>query len=200
MTANDFTVNRPLAGRAKNLLDDLLTLDTKIPEEIERGVRESYLEASRVVGLAERLKVRPPRIRSPRWVYVEWRQVQSVQIDSYDNEDAIRIFNEQYGDALRSGEVPYGLRRSHWANMPVGVSTRNTIVSEPTATRPRLDHDLRFHVERRGEPVALNQATTVTPVNADLPMPEHTEAAPVQPPRQSRRLRFELEEPNGDVF
>ena len=184
MTTPEFTVDRTLAGAAKNLLDDLLTLDAKIPEEIERGVRESYLEPGRVTGLAERLKVRPPRIRSQRWVYVEWRQVQSVRVDSYDDEDAVRIFSEQYGDALRSGEVPYGLRRSHWADMP-GGRTRNTIVSEPTATRPRLDHDLRFHVDRRGGPVALSQATVTT---TQAPAPAE---APVPAPRRPH-LRFEL--------
>lgn len=184
----DFTVNRPLAGGTKNLLDDLLTLDAKIPQEIERGVRESYLESSKVKGLAEKLKVKPPRIRTRRWVYVEYRQIHSVQIDSYDDEDAIGQFNEAYGSAVRNGEVPYGLRRSYWANMPSGAQ-RNTILSEPTTTRPELTHDLRFYVQRDGDPVSLVPSA---PEPDSVPVPD---SGPVLP----QRVRMERRSPVFDI-
>lgn len=160
----DFTITRPLAGGAKNILDDLMALDAKIPQELERGVRENYLEPSKIASVAEKLNVPPPRIRTRRWVYVEHRQIQSVQVEAYDDEDALRIVRDSYGNDLRHGSIPYGFRQSYWADRPDRRSS--TIVSEPTTTRPNLAHNLRFHVERGDEPRHLAEpATEATPAS-----------------------------------
>lgn len=148
----EFTINRELAGAAKNLLDDLMTLDTKIPQELERGVRESYLEVDKVTGLAERLGVEAPRIRTRRWVYVEQRVVQSYAVEAYDDDDAKRIFLENFEQEIRRGNIPYGVRQSHWADR---VDRNSIMISEPTTQRPTMNHNLRFYVERRGEPRPL---------------------------------------------
>lgn len=142
---SEFTVNRPLAAGAKNLLDDLKVLDTKVTEELARGINEHYLEKSYVPGLAKRMGVEEPRVRTNRWVYVEWRQIQSVQVSAYDNDDAVQQVMDQYGTQLSRGELPYGFRQSYWADRE---SRNSVMVSEPTATRPNMDHNLRFYVER----------------------------------------------------
>lgn len=150
-TLSDFTANRSVEGRVKNLLDDLAALDAKIADELVRGVRENYLEQDRVAGLAKRLKVPAPRFRTLRWVYVEHRQIQSVQVEAYDDEDALRIFEENYGAYIRAGEIPSRFRRSHWRDR----IRSSVMVSVPTTDRPRMDHNLPFYVDRREEPRPL---------------------------------------------
>lgn len=187
-TMSDFTVDRPVGGRVKNLLDDLAALDAKIPAELERGVRENYLEQGKVAGLAEKLGVDAPRFRTRRWVYIEHRQIQSVAVDAYDDEDALRIFREQYESEIRSGAVPYGFRRSHWRDRTRG----GVMISVPTTDRPRTDHNLPFYVDRREEPRPLRsepeQAEVTVPEQRKQPMdPEAFGGTPA--PRQ---LVFEL--------
>lgn len=142
---SEFNVDKPLAAGAKNLLDDLRVLDTKVTEELGRGVRERYLERSYIPGLAKRMDVEEPKVRTPRWVYVEWRQIQSVQVSAYDDDDAVQQVRDTFGDQLSRGELPYGFRQSHWADRE---SRSSVMVSEPTAQRPHMNHDLRFFVER----------------------------------------------------
>lgn len=174
MTADNFTATRPLAGAAKNLLDDLAVLDRKIPEELERGVREGYLEAGKVTGLATKLRVPEPRIRTERWVYVEWRQVQSVRVSAYDDADAVAQVKEAYGSELSRGAIPYGFRRSRWEDRE---SRNDVMISEPTATRPTMDHNLRFYVEPGGEPRSIRRDAEGDKA-----------AAPVEPQGQSVTL------------
>lgn len=142
---SEFTVNRPLAAGAKNILDDLKVLDAKVTDELARGINEHYLEKSYVPDLAKRMGVEVPRVRTPRWVYVEWRQIQSTQVSAYDDDDAVQQVMESYGAQLSRGELPYGFRQSRWEDRE---SRNSVMVSEPTATRPNMDHDLRFFVER----------------------------------------------------
>lgn len=155
-TTSDFTANRPVEGRVKNLLDDLAALDAGIPKELERGVRENYLEQDKVAGLAEKLRVNAPRFRSMHWVYVEQRVIQSVQVSAYDSEDALRVFRQEHEADIRQGQIPYGFRQSHWADRP---SRRNVMFSAPTTTRPNMNHNLPFYVERREEPRPLRPET-----------------------------------------
>lgn len=169
--------NRPLAGGAKNYLDDIRALNAKVPEEMERGVREGYLETDRIAGLAERLGVRLPRIKTRRYVYVETRQIQSYAVDAYDEADALQQAEAALGVSLRRGEPLYGLRRSRWA----GDENRSLMYSELTTTRPPMDHNLRFHLNRRDEPVALRSETgTVIHENAEaVTRPSQTEGLPM---------------------
>lgn len=173
----DIKWDRPLAGGAKNLLDDIRALNEKIPTEMERGVREGYLETDRIAGLAERLGVRPPRIKTRRYVYVETRQIQSYAVDAYDDADAMAQAESAIGTSLRRGEALYGMRRSHWA----GNENRSLVCSEMTTTRPAMNHNLRFYLNRRDEPVALHpgtatseavEAATQSAQSEGLPMPD----------------------------
>jgi hypothetical protein len=173
---SEFTVNRPLAAGAKNLLDDLKLLDAKVTEELERGIREHYLEKSYVPGLAERMGVEAPRVRTPRWVYVEWRQIQSVQVSAYDDADAVQQVKDTYGAQLSRGELPYGFRQSRWEDRE---SRNSVMVSEPTATRPYMNHNLRFYMERGNLTPQSIQPDPEQGVQLDIPLPEMTMNPPV---------------------
>lgn len=184
MSPSDFT-NRPLAGQAKNLLDDLAELDRKIPAELERGVREGYLETAKLKGLAEKLGVEAPRVRTLRWVYVEVRNLHSVQVNAYDDADAVQQVKEAHEGRLARGEVPYGFRQSYWA----GSNRRGGIMSEPTTTRPSMDHELRFYTDRNSQ--------VPTPLRSQS-QPQENDAALTQPegmPPGAARLVMDLTEP-----
>lgn len=169
--------SRPLAGGAKNYLDDIRALNVKVPEEMERGVREGYLETERIAGLAERLGVRAPRIKTRRYVYVEQRQIHSYAVDAYDDADALQQAEAAIGASIRRGESPYGLRRSHWADR----ENRSVMYSELTATRPSMDHNLRFHLDRNAEPVALRPevGTAIHEAVEQVTRPSQTEGQPM---------------------
>lgn len=175
----DITVNRPLAGSARNYLDDIRALNQKIPQELERGVKDGYLEADRINGLAEKLGVPAPRIKTRRFVYFESRQIHSYAVDAYDEADAIEQATRVISGDISGGNVPYGVRRSHWTDVP-----QERIVSELTATRPEWNHELRFYgrdrrlMDRPGtviheavEAVTQEQAPTME-LMADRPLRE----------------------------
>jgi hypothetical protein len=173
----------------KNRLDDFAALNRRVSSELERGISEGYLERGRVPTIAEKLRVPAPRVRETMWVYIEQRRIASTTVEAYDEEDAVRQIQEAYGHLLGRGEIPGGWRNSHWADGR-GLR-RHVIVSEPTATRPNLDHNLPFRLEPGAAPRPLRsdaeQTDTMTkPEQGDampesMPEPERSEATPVDP-------------------
>lgn len=126
------TVTRPLSGGAKNLLDDLLTLNTKTSAEMVRGLQEGYLDADGAVELANRLGVEPPRVRRNFYVYFTVTEIQSMAVTAYDEEQAVREAQRLHEFNVANGETHYG-SRSRFNNSDNGP---RRVYSQATAQRP----------------------------------------------------------------
>lgn len=135
MTDMEPTVNRPLSGGAKNLLDDLLALNTKTSAEMLRGLSEGYLDADGAVELANKLGVEPPRVRRNFYVYFTVTEAMSMAVSAYDEDQAVREAQRLHEFNVANGETHYG-SRSRFNNSDTGprrVYTAMTMERPTTA-------------------------------------------------------------------
>lgn len=104
------TTSKRLSGGARGLLNDLILLNDKTRQEMERGVTESYLDRNGAFALAEELGIEPPRIKKRFYRYFTQTTVFSVPIDAYTEEEADAEAARMQEINVSQGDIHFGNR------------------------------------------------------------------------------------------
>lgn len=123
--------SKTLSGTAKNLLDDLVALNTKTSDEMARGIREGYLDPEGAVKVAEELGVEPPRVRRNFRVYFTSTQIFYFTVEAYDKDQALREGQRLLANNAVNGEVSLGSR-----TRTTGPVEHRHIISNAYGERP----------------------------------------------------------------
>lgn len=156
--ARDTGDGKRLSGGARGLLNDLKLLNEKTTQEMQRGIRESYLDIEGAIALAEELHVEPPRVKRRFHRYFVQHVAYSIAVDAYTEEEAdaeaqrLHDINSAYGDLQHAS-------RSRFVN----TEGPRAIVSPLTSERPTgealtslhrwCEERLRFAAEGRARSV-----------------------------------------------
>lgn len=160
------TSNRPLAGSTKQYLDDLLALDTKTTDQMQRGIREGYLDIEGAMELADKLGVARPRVKRDFRFYFERTSVYTITLSGYTEEEAMREANELHNQNVRRRDVYHG-RQTRFRDVQPGSTGPRHRFSALSAQRPELDEPIAPHARNVEQAAQIRSEREGTPQLAD---------------------------------
>lgn len=158
--------NRPLAGSTKQYLDDLLELDRKTTEQMQKGIRDGYLGTEGAMELADRLGVARPQIKREFRMYFERTSVYAITVSAYSEEEAMRAAETQHAENVRQGNIHYGQQTRFRGVQPGSTAPRHRF-SALSAQRPELDEPIAPHARNVERAAQIRSEREGTPQPAD---------------------------------
>lgn len=138
------TTNRALAGGTKQYLDDLIALDVKTTAQMQRGIREGYLDTDGAMELADKLGVERPRVKREFRMYFERTSVYAITVSAYSEDEAEAEAAQQHADNVRRGDIYYG-RQTRFRDVNPGGGGPRHRYSMISRQRPELDQPVAPH-------------------------------------------------------
>lgn len=155
--SDSITINRPLAGSTKQYLDDLLALDKGVTDEMQRGIREGYLDVEGAIALAEKLGVEKPRVKRTFRMYFERTSVYTVTVEAYDEDEAEQEAARLLDQNVRRGDTYYG-SQTRFRNVEPGSGGPRHRFSVVSRQRPEVDQPVAPHPRTINEAERIRQA------------------------------------------
>lgn len=135
------TTSKRLSGGARGLLNDLVLLNDKTRQEMERGVGESYLDREGAFALAQELGIEPPRIKKRFYRYFTQTEVLSVAIEAYTDAEADAEAERMQRINVVHSDIHFGARSRF--NRDEGRTRR--VLSQMSAVRPNVSDVPNLH-------------------------------------------------------